>query len=67
MTVGEACKVLKKAKDIFIAWDGTTFLLDTNSRLVIDAFADYTVDYISSSHTEDDYEIGIVSAPVKSR
>lgn len=64
MTVKDAIKVLKHAKDIEIAYSGNAIPFDINDALMVDAYGNYVVDEIRSNR-EEHYEISILMRPVK--
>ncbi len=63
MNVREAVSVLKKAKQIMLAWSGNTIPFDKDDLLMMDAYGKYIVDEIVA--TDGIYEINIAVQPVK--
>lgn len=64
MNVREAVSVLKRAKEIMLAWCGNSIPFDKDDLLMMDAYGKYIVDEIAA--TEDGiYEIVIAVHPVK--
>lgn len=63
MNVREAVKVLKRAKEIKIGWNGNAIDFDKDDLLMMDAYGGYTVDEIAAC--EEVYEINIAMRPVK--
>ena len=63
MNVREAVSVLKKAKQIMLAWCGNSIPFDKDDLLMMDAYGKYIVDEIAAH--DDIYEITIAVQPVK--
>lgn len=66
MTVRDAVKVLKTAKEIKLGYGENAITFDKNDPLMIDAYGDYVVDEICGD-SACFYEIGIAMRPVKER
>lgn len=64
MTVAEAVSVLKSAKEIHIVWDGSSYPIDPDNTLVMDAYGKYQVKSIKT-YPKDDFELEIAMQPVK--
>ena len=68
MSVKDAVKVLKYAKQIRLAWSGTSVRFDASDNIQLNAYGSYKVDYILSAPSEGNndecYEIGICILPV---
>lgn len=63
MNVKDAVKVLKRAKEIRICWNGNAIPFDKDDLLMMDAYGRYVVDEIAANG--DIYEINIAMKPVK--
>lgn len=63
MNVRQAVSVLKKAKQIMLAWCGNSIPFDKDDLLMMDAYGNYIVDEIVA--TDGIYEINIAVHPVK--
>lgn len=64
MTVKDAIKVLKHAKNITLAYSANAIIFDINDALMMDAYGDYVVDEIRANE-EEHFEISIAMRPVK--
>lgn len=63
MNVKEAVKLLKRAKEVMIVWNGNAIPFDKDDLLMMDAYGNYAVDEIAA--TDDVYEVVIAMRPVK--
>ena len=64
MTVKDAIRVLKDAKDINLACGASLVPFDHKDALQVEAYGNYVVDEIRADK-EESYEIGIMMRPVK--
>lgn len=65
VTVKDAVKLLRGAKEISLVWNGLATDLDLNSTFEMDAYGDYVVSRIGRSASSDSFEIHIAMTPVK--
>ena len=64
MNVREVCGLLKKAKEIKLAYNDNVVQFYVDDVLMMDAYGRYAVDEIRSSG-EDEYEISLALRPIK--
>lgn len=64
MTVKDAIKVLKHAKEVSLTYSANAVPFDHHDALMVEAYGDYVVDEIRSDR-EEIYEISIMMRPVK--
>ena len=65
VTVKEAVRLLRGAKEISLVWNGRATDLDLNSTFEMEAYGDYVVSHIGRSASPDSFEIHIAMTPVK--
>ena len=64
MNVREAARLLKRAKEVKIVWNGNAVDLDKDDMLMMDAYGNYAVDEIATIE-EGCVELIIAMRPVK--
>lgn len=64
MNVREVCSLLKKAKDVKLAYNDNVIQFLPDDALMMDAYGRYAVDEVRSSG-EDEYEISLALRPIR--
>lgn len=64
VTVRQTIPLLRDAKSIYIAWNGTTTRIDTTCALEMDAYGKYAVSHIARGAEPNSFELHILARPM---
>ena len=63
-TVAQIIPLLRDAKSIYIAWNGTTTRIDPTCALEMDAYGKYAVSHLAHGGYPNSYELHIAARPM---